>query len=199
MDVRVIQDDQVYENRTSALIKLNITPIEPGVGYSFRYKTNYQDRVDTIFALGVASGQGPTCYSIVSDQSIPIVADIVKGYPDISQVVYGEVYLLIETIGGGEEEYEDGEIVVNTQEEEHYEYYFLSIGRDLGFTKTKIDYSMYLHNNKNRKMYYLDPYNEYLVDVSINIQGIQGIAERLDAIESSITKVSVMGNTLVFL
>ena len=48
-------------------------------------------------------------------------------------------------------------------------------------------------------MYYLDPYNEYLVDVSINIQGIQGIAERLDAIESSITKVSVMGNTLVFL
>ena len=200
MDVRIIQDDQVYENRTSALIKLNITPIEPGVAYSFRYRTNMgDDKIDTLFALGVASGQGPSCYSLVSDQSIPVVADIVKEYPDISQVLYGEVYLLVESISGGEEENEENDLIINTLEEEVHEYYFLAINNDLSFTKTKINYCMYFHCNRNKKIYYLDPDLDYLVEVSVNIQGLQGITERLDAIESKIMRVSVRGNTLVFL
>lgn len=194
MDIRVIQEETVYENRTSALIRLNIIEMEPGVSYSLKYRSG--NKIDSLFALGTASGQGPGCYSLVSDQSIPSVADIVFEYPDISQVLYGEVYLLVEGTTRNESYEEDG-LIIQVDIEEEVTFSLLQINEDKSITKTVINYRMYFSNTADKKIYYVDPDKNFLVDVSLNLYGSTELVNKIKELEESVVKVTVRGNMLV--
>ena len=196
MDVRVIQEETVYENRTSALIKLNITVMEPGVSYVFRYKVG--GKIDSLFALGTAHGKGPGCYSLVSDQSIPSIADIVFEYPDVSEVLYGEVYLLIRG-GSRNEDYEENGLIIDVEISESTQFVLVQINEDLSKTETILDYPMYFSCTKDKKMYFADPDRKFVIDVSYNLYQASAIKSRIEELEKSIVKVEVRGNTLVIL
>lgn len=195
MDVRVVQEEIVYSNRTSALIKLNITTIEPGVFYSLRYRAG-DNKVDSLFALGTAPGKGPGCYSLVSDQSVPIISDIVFEYPDVSEVLYGEVYLLIKG-GMRNEDYEENGLIINVDVDDPIQFVLVQIDENLSKIETILDYPMYFSCIKDKKMYFVDPTKKFIIDVSNNFYQASAIKSKIEEIESSIFRVEVQGNTLV--
>lgn len=195
-DVRVIQEETVFENRTSALIKLNITEMEPGTSYIFRYKSG--NKIDSLFALGTARGQGPGCYSLVSDQSIPVIADIVFEYPDVSQVLYGEVYLLVEHATRNED-YEENGLFITVTHEEEISFALIQINEDLTMTRIPIDYPMYFSCTSDKKFYYADPVKGFIVDVSYNILQAGEVKKMVEQLEKDVIKVRVEGNMLVIL
>ncbi len=195
MDVRVIQEETIYENRTSALIRLNTILIEPGVSYSIRYKSG--SKVDTLFALGTASGQGPGCYSLVSDQSMPCIAKILFEMPDVSELIYGQVYLLFSG-ATWKDEYEEEGIIIDVEMEDDVEISLVKLLPDQQTVeKIPLDYCMYFTNQEDKKLYYIDPHRKYLVDVSLNLRELLWIEDKLAEFEEKIVKVEVRGNTLV--
>ena len=196
MDVRVIQEEAIYENRTSALIKLNITMMEPGVSYVLRYKIG--GKIDSLFALGTAHGKGPGCYSLVSDQSMPCIADIVFEYPDVSQVLYGEVYLLVKG-GTRNEDYEEDGLIIDIEVSESTQLVLVQINEDLSMTETVLDFPMYFSCTKDKKIYYADPGKNFIIDVSYNLYQATELKSRIETLENSIVRVEVQGNTLVIL
>ena len=197
MDIRVIQEETIYENRTSALIRLNIISMEPGVSYSLRYKSGI-NKIDTLLALGTANGQGPSCYSLISDQSMPVISDIIFEYPDVSEVLYGEVYLLVEGATRNES-YEEEGLIIQVDIQEEVTFSLIQINEDKSTTKIPLDYCMYFSCSADKKLYYLDPSKNFLVDVSMNLYGSRDVLDKLKQLEESIVQVKVRGNMLVIL
>lgn len=93
-DNRELLKEIIHENKSSALVALNTVVISEGEVLKIRYKTS-KGNVDALIAVGVKDGVGPSCYTLVSDQSIPIITSILDSRPDVSDVVYGAIYIYI--------------------------------------------------------------------------------------------------------
>lgn len=127
--------DGVQTNKTSALILLNTIPIKEGELITIRYNTP-TGQVDSLLALGVADGVGPKYYSLVSDQSCPVIYSILTSRPDISQMIYGAVYLVYD------------------EETDQYKRWFTADGESC--EEDLVD-NFYFMNLEDRCYYYYDP------------------------------------------
>lgn len=82
----------VYSNKASALVALNTMTVEEGEILKINYyKTS--DKIDSLVAIGVKTGVGPSFYTLVSDQSIPVITSILDYRPDVSDMISGAIYL----------------------------------------------------------------------------------------------------------
>lgn len=196
-NVRVIQEETVFRNRTSALIKLNITMMEPGTLYILRY-TNSGNKVDSLFALGTASGHGPNCYSLISDQSMPTIADIVFEYPDVTEVLYGEVYLLVENATRNDD-YEENGLTITVTSGVEPSFSLVQINEDSTMAVTPLSYAMFFSCTADQKYYYVDPVKKSLIDVSYNLFQAGEVMNRIENLEENALTVRVEGNMLVIL
>ena len=80
-----------------ALIKLNTTVIQEGKPIIIRYYTDTDsklpNKIDSIFAVGISNGIGPGNYSIISDKGLTVVNNITEVEPDVTEIVYGQVFI----------------------------------------------------------------------------------------------------------
>lgn len=86
--------DIIQPNKASALIVLGTTRITDGELYKIRYINSF-GHLDCLVALGIGDGIGPDYYTILSDRGTFLVSSIVSSLPDISEAVFGAVYLLV--------------------------------------------------------------------------------------------------------
>lgn len=93
------RNKEIYSNLSSALIALGIMSVKEGEVYKIPY-TNQFGEIDFLVALGTGDGVGPKYYTIISDKRLFIVSKIVSELPDVSQGVFGAVYLLMDPDGG---------------------------------------------------------------------------------------------------
>lgn len=87
-----IQREVTHKNKASALVVLNTLTIQEGEILKINYYTE-TGKIDSLIAIGVKSGVGPSCYTLVSDQSIPVITSILDYRPDVSDMVSGAIYL----------------------------------------------------------------------------------------------------------
>lgn len=87
-----IQREVTHKNKASALVVLNTLTIQEGEVLKIKYYTE-TGKIDSLIAIGVKSGVGPSCYTLVSDQSIPVITSILDYRPDVSDMISGAIYL----------------------------------------------------------------------------------------------------------
>ena len=162
-DNREILKEIIHENKSSALVALNTVVISEGEVLKIRYKTS-KGNVDALIAVGVKDGVGPSCYTLVSDQSIPIITSILNSRPDVSDVVYGAIY------------------IYNDPASNSYRKYFI-IDNDLVDEELTEDF--YFTNLEDGLYYYFDatPGQQKIINVSTNLsdkssfQGIMNVTK----------------------
>lgn len=93
---------EVMSNKSSALVVLNTLSVKEGEILNIRYTTD-SGSIDSLVAVGIKDGVGPDCYTMVSDQSIPLVNSITDVRPDVSDMISGTIYLFHDTL---EEKYQ---------------------------------------------------------------------------------------------
>lgn len=147
MENNELRREKVHANKTSAIIALNLTNIYEGEVLSFRY---YRDdgTVDSIVAVGLRDGLGPDCYTLISDQSIPVISGILDSYPDVSEVYQGRVFLVKDP---GDGRYRRSFINVKSREDK------------------ELSSSFYFVNLSDNKYYYFDLTHQKIIDVSANL------------------------------
>lgn len=85
--------ENIQPNKSSALIALGIMRMTEGEIYKIQYINSF-GQIDCLVALGIGDGVGPDYYTIISDGSEFLVNKIVTSLPDISDAVFGSVFLL---------------------------------------------------------------------------------------------------------
>lgn len=94
----MIEIDSVQPNKSSALVALGLTTMTNGELYKVKYLNSF-GQVDCLVALGIGEGVGPDYYTIISDGGEFLVTRVVSSLPDISEAVFGAVFLLVDDSG----------------------------------------------------------------------------------------------------
>lgn len=136
----------VYENKDSALIALNLINHTEGEVIQIKYK-NSSGLLDSLVAMGVSDGVGPENYTLMSDESLPLITSILDEVPDVSEVVTGAVYVY-HTTGGS-----------------YHLYYIVDDSRH----DEEVSSSFYFRCLEDNKFYYIDNSRKVLVDISENL------------------------------
>lgn len=168
---------EVMSNKSSALVVLNTLSVKEGEILNIRYTTD-SGSIDSLVAVGIKDGVGPDCYTMVSDQSIPLVNSITDVRPDVSDMISGTIYLFHDTL------------------EEKYQLLFLSgsfiIEKDL-------TEDFYFTNIEDGKYYFFDSDKQRLVDVSANLSSGGGSSDiESDIVEFIIENPSTYRNVLFY-
>ena len=91
--IRIPRCKVVFGDSQTAVVHLNKISHSLGQPVMVRYKTDSGD-TDTITAIGIKSGVGPDCYSIVSFGEETFVGDVLyDGLPDVSFLIHDITYL----------------------------------------------------------------------------------------------------------
>lgn len=209
-NINITQDDTIYENKSSALVKLNITQISPGELLSIRYYNDLSyNSIDTLLALGVGNetGQGPSYYSIISESTNLIVQDILYNqWPDTSEVYKGEVYFVVIEEGQTIETNPDVlDVDIDLDVETIKRFYYATIGEDEHGMKyiskiVPVEFFTYFTSLKDKKFYLVEPINGLLVDITRGQLGYDTLDARLKKLEEAVTvTVKVNDTKLIFL
>lgn len=158
-----LKRDMVYNNKSSALVILNTLSIKEGELLKIRYKKD-SDVIDSLVAIGIKDGVGPDSYTLISDQSIPLVTSILDYRPDISDLVSGSVYMY------------------NDPDSNEYSRFFCYQGE---LIEEKLSENFYFINLEDGIYYYFDstPGSQRIINVSSNLsekssfQGIINVTE----------------------
>ena len=158
-----LQREVIYQNKSSALIALNLLKIQEGELLKIKYETP-SGEIDSLVAVGVKDGMGPSCYTLISDQSIPLITAILDYRPDVSDTISGSIYL-----------YND------PNSNNYFKYYHL----DGDIVEEEITEGFYFTNLDDKKYYYFDSTSgsQRIIDISSNLsekssfQGIINVTE----------------------
>lgn len=169
---------EVMSNKSSALVVLNTLSVKEGEILNIRYTTD-SGSIDSLVAVGIKDGVGPDCYTMVSDQSIPLVNSITDVRPDVSDMISGTIYLFHDTL------------------EEKYQLLFLS---GSSIIEKDLTEDFYFTNIEDGKYYYFDSEKQKLVDVSANLSSGGGAEPEVDddVVEFIIENPSTLRNVLFF-
>ena len=143
-----------------------------------RYTTD-SGSIDSLVAVGIKDGVGPDCYTMVSDQSIPLVNSITDVRPDVSDMISGTIYLFHDTL------------------EEKYQLLFLS---GSSIIEKDLTEDFYFTNIEDGKYYFFDSDKQRLVDISANLSSGGGAEPEVDddVVEFIIENPSTLRNVLFF-
>lgn len=152
-----------HKNKTSALVALNTSSVQENEVLNFKYYTE-SGRVDSLVAVGLRDGVGPDTYTMVSDQTIPIITSVLDYRPDVSETISGAVYL-----------YDD------PRSNQYLRYYHLSGS----VVEEEITESFYFTNLEDGCFYYFDATKgaQRIINISLNLsdkasfQGIINVTE----------------------
>lgn len=169
---------EVMSNKSSALVVLNTLSVKEGEILNIRYTTD-SGSIDSLVAVGIKDGVGPDCYTMVSDQSIPLVNSITDVRPDVSDMISGTIYLFHDTL------------------EEKYQLLFLS---GSSIIEKDLTEDFYFTNIEDGKYYYFDSEKQKLVDVSANLSSGGGAEPEVDddVVEFIIENPGTLRNVLFF-
>ena len=169
---------EVMSNKSSALVVLNTLSVKEGEILNIRYTTD-SGSIDSLVAVGIKDGVGPDCYTMVSDQSIPLVNSITDVRPDVSDMISGTIYLFHDTL------------------EEKYQLLFLS---GSSIIEKDLTEDFYFTNIEDGKYYFFDSDKQKLVDVSANLSSGGGAEPEVDddVVEFIIENPSTLRNVLFF-
>lgn len=169
---------EVMNNKSSALVVLNTLSVKEGEILNIRYTTD-SGSIDSLVAVGIKDGVGPDCYTMVSDQSIPLVNSITDVRPDVSDMISGTIYLFHDTL------------------EEKYQLLFLS---GSSIIEKDLTEDFYFTNIEDGKYYFFDSDKQRLVDVSANLSSGGGAEPEVDddVVEFIIENPSTLRNVLFF-
>lgn len=178
---RPIKEDYICSDKQAAVIRLNKYPVYSGRPVVVRYYSNPEKtRVDVIFAIGIKNDEsGPDSYRLVCSEGILLTTDIVYEYPDVTQLVQGQLYLYRSL-------------------EEKQNYWVYLKGNDRIFTK--VNEESFLTNSNDNKKYYVTPTELYDLTKfyereTLWLEGNLGELEVTD----NIKKIeSVMGSCSIF-
>ena len=153
-----IQLDVTHKNKASALVVLNTLTIKEGEILKIKYYTS-SGQEDSLVAIGIGNGVGPSYYTLVSDQSIPLITSILDYRPDVSDMVSGAIYLFNDSASNN-----------------YLKYYHLN--GDL--IEEEITENFYFTNLEDMKYYYFDSTKgaQKIINVSTNLSdkaSFQGI------------------------
>lgn len=90
--VRIARCSEIMGDRISAIIHLDNYNHVFGQPVMVRYYKE-DGNIDTITAIGVKTGQGQDCYSIISTGERKIVADVLDVLPDVTTLIYNIPYI----------------------------------------------------------------------------------------------------------
>ena len=91
--LQILRCSSIFSSRESAIIHLNEVEHVVGQPVMVRYTTS-DGETDTITAIGVRSGQGSSCYSIISCGEEKIVGDVFfNDLPDVSHLIHDINYV----------------------------------------------------------------------------------------------------------
>ena len=168
---------EVMSNKSSALVVLNTLSVKEGEILNIRYTTD-SGSIDSLVAVGIKDGVGPDCYTMVSDQSIPLVNSITDVRPDVSDMISGTIYLFHDTL------------------EEKYQLLFLS---GSSIIEKDLTEDFYFTNIEDGKYYFFDSDKQRLVDVSANLSSGGGSSDiESDIVEFIIENPSTYRNVLFY-
>lgn len=153
-----IQREVTHKNKASALVVLNTLTIKEGEILKIKYYTS-SGQEDSLVAIGIGNGVGPSYYTLVSDQSIPLITSILDYRPDVSDMVSGAIYLFNDSASNN-----------------YFKYYHLN--GDL--IEEEITENFYFTNLEDMKYYYFDSTKgaQKIINVSTNLSdkaSFQGI------------------------
>lgn len=153
-----IQREVTHKNKASALVVLNTLTIKEGEILKIKYYTS-SGQEDSLVAIGIGNGVGPSYYTLVSDQSIPLITSILDYRPDVSDMVSGAIYLFNDSASNN-----------------YLKYYHLN--GDL--IEEEITENFYFTNLEDMKYYYFDSTKgaQKIINVSTNLSdkaSFQGI------------------------
>lgn len=153
-----IQREVTHKNKASALVVLNTLTIKEGEILKIKYYTSSGQK-DSLVAIGIGNGVGPSYYTLVSDQSIPLITSILDYRPDVSDMVSGAIYLFNDSASNN-----------------YLKYYHLN--GDL--IEEEITENFYFTNLEDMKYYYFDSTKgaQKIINVSTNLSdkaSFQGI------------------------
>lgn len=158
-----------------AIIFLNSQKIEEGKLYSKRYFSNKEkSKVDVVLALGVLSGVGSECYSIISRSGKIIVWDIVTTLPDVSEVTQGQLYIYWDTV-----------------RETSFLVYLKSENRIV----EPLQFPVIVYNISDGHLYYVS--SESIVDIYEHLENTSYFEERLTALEEKVQEILEGGDVPV--
>lgn len=153
-----IQREVTHKNKASALVVLNTLTIKEGEILKIKYYTP-SGQEDSLVAIGIGNGVGPSYYTLVSDQSIPLITSILDYRPDVSDMVSGAIYLF------------------NDSASNNYLKYYNLNGN---LIEEEITENFYFTNLEDTKYYYFDSTKgaQKIINVSTNLSdkaSFQGI------------------------
>lgn len=153
-----IQREVTHKNKASALVVLNTLTIKEGEILKIKYYTS-SGQEDSLVAIGIGNGVGPSYYTLVSDQSIPLITSILDYRPDVSDMVSGAIYLF------------------NDSASNNYLKYYNLNGN---LIEEEITENFYFTNLEDTKYYYFDSTKgaQKIINVSTNLSdkaSFQGI------------------------
>lgn len=192
----------IYENEASAAIALNLYNFETvGELVGFRYKTGADEYpVDCITVMSVKTGVGKDKYSVISDHTLFLIKDVVyNSIPDVAEVAYGEVYILVKTLFTEEQDPEEAEVVIEESNDSR-KYYFVIFDKETGTVKlTQIDFGFYFYNLTKKKLCYLEPTAQDVIDLTKGLLAMGDLEERVSRLEQTFggLNIYVEGTTLV--
>lgn len=158
-----LKREMIYNNKSSALVILNTLPIKEGELLKIRYKKD-TGVIDSLVAIGIKDGVGPDCYTLISDQSIPLVTSILNYRPDVSDLVSGSVY------------------IYNNPDSNEYSRFFCYQGE---LIEEELSENFYFINLEDGIYYYFEstPGSQRIINVSSNLsekssfQGVINVTE----------------------
>lgn len=153
-----IQREVTHKNKASALVVLNTLTIKEGEILKIKYYTS-SGQEDSLVAIGIGNGVGPSYYTLVSDQSIPLITSILDYRPDVSDMVSGAIYLFNDSASNN-----------------YLKYYHLNGN----LIEEEITENFYFTNLEDMKYYYFDSTKgaQKIINVSTNLSdkaSFQGI------------------------
>ena len=168
---------EIMSNKSSALVILNTVSIREGELLNIRYNTD-SGSIDSLVAVGIKDGVGPDCYTMVSDQSIPLVTSITDVRPDVSDMISGAIYLYHDTQAS--------------------KYLMLHLS-GISVIEKELTEDFYFTNIEDGKYYYFNSEKQKLVDVSANLSSGGGSSDiESDIVEFIIENPSTYRNVLFY-
>ena len=165
-----------HKNKASALVVLNTLTIKEGEVLKIKYETP-TGNIDSLIAVGIRDGVGPSCYTLVSDQNIPLITEILDYRPDVSETISGAIYL-----------YND------PRSNKYFKYFH--IGNDI--VEEEIKENFYFTNLGDGKYYYFDatPGRQKIINISSNLSAKASFQGIINTTKEEYEKLQEEGNIL---
>ena len=123
-------------------------------------------------AVGVLSGTGPDCYSIISKGDKIVVWDIVSELPDVSQVAQGQLYVYWSNLS-----------------ECSYFVYLMADNRIV----EPVQFPVLVYNTADSHLYYIS--TETIVDVYDHLENAPYFEERIALLEKQVKEILAGGGS----